>query len=295
MKKTLIYIFLFLSIYNYSQNHTIVDSHTKIPLPYTNIKFINTEIGMYTNSNGSFEIKKQANDSVQISCLGYKTITKKVNKLKDTIFLESNTQNLKTVFLKSYPKKEKKIGFKKNYISFYNKPNLQLALFIKPIKKYENTIIKNILIPIKKKKSFVERKKKVKKEFNSVFKVHLFSNKNNFPDKPLLETPIIINCNQDSNKIISLDISKERIKLNQNGIFISLERIGEIDKNGNVLDKEYPRPGFLYSTKNSKDFEITKSFYKNVHTTQWEEMNLKTYGYKNNMFLAIQLILAVKK
>jgi hypothetical protein len=107
-----------------------------------------------------------------------------------------------------------------------------------------------------------------------------------------LDEPIIVNCNQDSDKIISIDILKEYIKFESNGIFICLEKVGEIDYKRNVINKKFPRPAFLYSNKKSKDFSVSKSFYKDKSSSVWKEIDIRKFGYKKNIYLAIQLELA---
>ncbi|MCF6347565.1 MAG: carboxypeptidase-like regulatory domain-containing protein [Flavobacteriaceae bacterium] len=281
-------IILFLSNYCLSQSYVIVDSITKEPIPYTNIKFINTNKGFYSNQKGKFKLDNKLNDSIQISCLGYDTVTSKVRNLKDSIFLKPKTEKLDEIIVYSSRPTLKKVGFKKGNFNFHTGSSLQFGLLIKPIEYYENTFINNILIPIKK--SIIGEKKR---DFLSILKVSLFSNKNDSPYESLLETPIIIKCNQDSENYINVDISEDYIKFDSNGIFLVIEIVGETNPEGGVINKKTSLPGIRFTDKKSRDFSISKLFYKEKFSNKWKEMKPEIFHLKKEIYLAIQLELAV--
>ncbi len=280
-------IFLFFSSFCFSQNHVIIDSITKKTIPYANIKIIGTEKGFYSNDSGVFILKDHAKDSVQISCLGYKSIFNKVSLLKDTIFLTPEVKFLSEVSIHQKPPKSVIIGLKKKNMSFHAGAHLQFGLIIKPIKEFEKSIIKKILIPISK-SNFSK-----KRDFESVLKINIYSCEGNLPDMPLISKPIIVNCNQDSNKTLVIDIEKEDVEFDENGIFISIEMIGEIDENGIVINQKKPLPGIKYTDKGTKHFSFIKSYYKTKFSGKWEYMNPKTFQFKKEIYLAIQLELAI--
>ncbi|MEN8126054.1 MAG: carboxypeptidase-like regulatory domain-containing protein [Bacteroidota bacterium] len=291
MKYTFFIFIYFVSNFCFSQNHIIVDSSTNKIIPYANIKFLKEEKGFYSNEQGRFTITEQSGDSIQISCLGYNNIFKKVNLLRDSIFLTLRIQNLDEIILHTTPPLLKKIGFKKNTLTWFPNADIQFGLLIHPTKKYENLFINTILIPTKK-KYFSQKEYTINPKYKSVIKVTLFSNKNNLPYESLLDTPIIINCDQDSDNIISVDISKEHIKFNSNGIFVCIERVGEIDLKGSVLEKKIIRPGLIFTNKTTKDFLTNKSFYKHKLSNGWEILDYKNMNLKKQIYLAIQLELA---
>jgi hypothetical protein len=281
-------LFILLPYISYSQNHIIIDSSTKRPIPYTNVKFVKKNKGFYGNYQGRFTFNKTSNDSIQISCLGYNTLFEKVNLLKDTIFLTPKIESLNEIVIYSVPPSLKTVGFKRQKVNFHTGSNLQFGLLLKPIKKYENTFINNILIPIKK--SIIGEKKR---NFTGIIKISVFSNKNNLPYESLLETPIIIKCNQDSDNYINVDISKEFIKFDSNGIFFEIEIVGETDSEGSVINREKFLPGITFTNKMSKDFLISKSFYKYKFSNNWKEMKHQEFHLKKEIYLAIQLVLVI--
>lgn len=287
--KSSYFLFLFLSNFCYSQNHIIIDSITNKPVPYANIKLVKADKGFYSDGQGKVTINEHKNDSIQISCLGYITIFEKINFLKDTIFLVPKIQNLKEVIIHPTPPILKKVGFKRKSMNFYTGVNLQLGMLLKPIKKHENVYIQKVLIPIKK----TVFRQKNSKNFNSVFKVSLFSNKNNLPYESLLDAPLIINCHQDSEKIISIDVSKEYIKFDSNGIFICVELVGEIDSKGTVIKLKNPRPGFTFTDKMTKDFSTSQLFFKGKLTNEWKVLNAEKIHSEKDIYLAFQLILEI--
>lgn len=280
-------IFLFFFTFGFSQNHVIIDSFTKKTIPYVNIKILGTKKGFYSNNNGVFTLKNHTKDSIQISCLGYESIFNKISLLKDTIFLTPQIKFLNEVSIHQKPLKSVKIGFKKTNMSFHTGANLQFGLTIKPIKKHENSIIKKILVPIRK-SVFGERR-----DFESALKISLYSCNGYLPDMPLISKPLIVNCNQNSNKTLVIDIEKENIEFDKNGIFISIEIIGEIDNNGIVIDKKTSLPGIKYTNKGTKHFSSYKSFFKTKFSNDWEEMKIGTFNFKKEMYLAIQLELSI--
>ncbi len=275
-------------LFSYSQEKTIIlDNVKKERIPYATVYYLKSKKGYYTNNKGAFEFNKMDVDSVYISCLGYKTLKITTNLIKDTIFLTPEVQLLSEVSIHLKPPKSVKIGFKKKNMNFHAGDNLQFGLTIKPVKEHENSIIKKILIPINKSR-FSE-----KRDFESVLKISLYSCKGNLPDMPLISKPIIINCNQNSNETLIIDIEKENIEFHKNGIFISIEMIGEIDKNGVVINKPFPLPGIKYTDKGTKHFSFIKSFYKPKFSKEWEEMKASTFHLKKEVYLAIQLELSI--
>ena len=87
MKK---YIFVFFLLFLFSKVNaqfvgTVLDSTTKTTIPYADIYFPDLKTGTTTNVDGQFTIvdSKQNTITVQISYMGYKTVTQKIN-LKET-------------------------------------------------------------------------------------------------------------------------------------------------------------------------------------------------------------------
>ena len=87
MKFTLIFLLLFFQI-SFSQTFTIsgkaADSRTNYPLPYVNIRALNTTLGTAANTDGEFEIKlRPGGYTLVASYIGYFSDTAVVNLNKD--------------------------------------------------------------------------------------------------------------------------------------------------------------------------------------------------------------------
>lgn len=84
MKRFLIYfIFSLSTFFCFSQEGTtvkgvIINASTDTPLENVNIVNINQVVGTSTNSNGEFELKAIANDTLHLSYLGFKSIKVRV-------------------------------------------------------------------------------------------------------------------------------------------------------------------------------------------------------------------------
>ena len=288
-----LFVLLFITGFCYTQNHIIVDSITKEPIAYANIKFVKEYGGSYSNDKGVFEINNTIKDSVQISCLGYSSITRDVSNLRDTIFLVPVVQKIKEVVIHSGKPKLKKIGFKKSNLNWFGSANLQLGLLIKPTKENENTYINAILIPVKNKHSNIN-KDKIDKNFNSIMKISVFSVKNDLPNEILLEAPITIYCSQSTRNLIKVDLSNEYVQFDPTGVFICIERVGEVS-NGVIINQLNFLPALKFTNKITKDFTFYKSFIKPKTSNSWEELDYKKMGLEKQIFLALKLTLSTNE
>ncbi|OZV68142.1 carboxypeptidase-like regulatory domain-containing protein [Winogradskyella aurantia] len=89
MRYLLLFLLCLTTVYSYSQENdgqkeptrvrgTIISTTTNGPLSEVNIVNINQVIGTSTNDEGEFEIKANANDTLHLSYLGYKSIKVRV-------------------------------------------------------------------------------------------------------------------------------------------------------------------------------------------------------------------------
>ncbi len=89
MRHLLILILSLITLYGFGQDSiatkiptkvkgTIISSITENPLSEVNIVNINQVVGVATDDNGEFEIKANANDTLHLSYLGYKSIKVRV-------------------------------------------------------------------------------------------------------------------------------------------------------------------------------------------------------------------------
>ena len=69
----------------------VIDSLTKDPIPYATVLFSNNT-GIITDDNGRFELLEEQylnNDSIYVSFIGYKTLSRELSSLKDSLLILS--------------------------------------------------------------------------------------------------------------------------------------------------------------------------------------------------------------
>ena len=295
----LITSFLFITQTSLSQTIVILDSITNEPIPYVAIKLTDST-GFYTNDLGVFNtgIIDDKNRFIDISSIGYETKQYKISKKDvDSIFLFPKIETLDEVKLYTGDYKTRTIGYKnkRKSMACHIDATTELAIHIKPSQNLNRNYINTIHIPIGKSKLISKGNDKwesVRPDFNSVFRLYIYDIKNGKPNENLLQNPLLIKCNQESNNTIDVNISHEKIELTENGIFIVIEMIGEVDEAGNVIDNRDPLPSFKYTNKKTKDFE-SKSFYKPIFSDYWItfdfDENLNKKNSRFNMALSLTL------
>ena len=276
-------ITLFFSIKTYCQNtmtSIIVDIETKRPISYAGIEILENGTTIYSDGFGRFTIGLNDDEKLKISHIGYTPmhVTKKL--IGDTIFLKKQTIKIDEVVVFSGSFKERTIGYikKKKTLRWHIKQQTQLATLIKYENKIKKAYIKKILIPISKNITRFKGGKFVKTspDFQSVLRIHVYENKNEKPSRNLLIEPILVNCNQNTDEILKIDISNEFIEFPANGVFISVEMIGELDGQGKVIydnNKRSNLPSFRYTKKNAKNI-VSVSFIKRIFgNSKWEKID----------------------
>ncbi len=298
MRFLTLFSFLFISNINAQKIYTIKDTIDGSNISFASIKIIGTDKGFYSDELGRFSSNFiKGVDSIEISHINYYSIVVKVNKLNENIFLKPKSNLLSEVIISTKKKtKEQQIGYvkKAKTLSWFIQPKSKLATLIKLTKKYNNnSIIKSIQIPIGKKtiKKVGNKFKRISPDFKSVFRVELFSNKDSMPSLSLLKTPIIINCNQNSSNIIDVDVSDQYISFPKEGVFISVEMIGE--EKGNELG-EIVFPSFKFTKKKKKNISSV-SYYKSVFSNKkWinirDSFKFKTISEYN---MGVGLVLSI--
>ncbi|WP_405399153.1 carboxypeptidase-like regulatory domain-containing protein [Maribacter sp. Asnod2-G09] len=269
-----------------AQNYTIIDSQSKELIPFAAIEILDKNEGFFTNEEGNFFLDTTESGKIKISCLGYNNLITENKLMTDTIFLTPKLESLSEVVVYSSKKETKTIGGKSKNMAWYLGQHDQLGLFLKPQGDSKQSFIEEILIPIGKSPATTESKQK---QFESVFRLHLFSNENNQPNIPLLKTPIIVHCNEKSNKLLRVDISNKNIQFANEGLFICLEMIGEIDNDGQVIEKKNFVPNFKYTDKQNKDFS-SHSYFKPSNSDKWISVDK---FLDKEFFLALKLVISV--
>ncbi|QCX39068.1 carboxypeptidase-like regulatory domain-containing protein [Aureibaculum algae] len=288
MKSFFIFLIIIKCSLAFSQelSFTVLDEDTNIPLEYVGVEILGTHNGIYTNNQGEFQLENSV-DSIQITHIGYYKLKLKVSGISDIIFLKPKSEMLDEVIVNNGRAQEKTIGYigKNNSLSWTIKEKNELTTLVRNKKNFKNSYIKNIYIPIGKSRIELVDNKAVESspKFNSTFRVHLYSNKNNEPGENLLKTPILIKCNQDSDNIIEVNLENEFISYPEEGVFIGVEMIGLLDEQENVIH-EKSKSSILPS------FKFTKQKVRNVFSVSYTKAKFLGTGWvkidKNSKALA---------
>lgn len=298
-----LFCLLFISIQSFSQQRKIVliDSISLDPVPYASFFYTRLNVGFYTDSDGTFEINNENKnqDTLLISCMGYKSASIDLNKLvNDTIFIVPQIEYLKEVTVISQYRKTRFVGYgkKTKKISFPLNRGRQIGALMK-LNNYEHgkhVRIKAIQIPVDKKDRFYEGEENLNNQnFSTIVKVNLYAVNNDKPSETLLEKPIIINFNQDSNKVISIDLTDKNIFFPENGIFFAIEMVGDPAylKTVGKDDKLFLLPKIGITNKPNKEFSSV-TYQKSIFTENWEifdfeKLRLNSVGIKNIDFKVV--------
>jgi hypothetical protein len=115
LKRLVIFLFtVFLFFSGFAQQMTkihgkVIDANTKEPLPFVNIRFLNTSIGSTTDFNGRFKLETQwGNEDLQASFVGYEPLVKNVKiGANQTINfnLQTTSINLESVTVRARKKR----------------------------------------------------------------------------------------------------------------------------------------------------------------------------------------------
>lgn len=210
------------------------------PIEYVNIVSLSKPFGTVTDKAGFFTIYIEKNDSIKISHIAYLSRIVAVNEiLSDTIKLNENLNNIGEVIIKSSDAfhDKCKIGFynKDNNGEFLLKPGNQIAVYIENPRE-KTALIKSVTFEVKK-----------RGQCNSTLRLRILENLDDkmAPGQDLLKDNIVINSAQLL-KSNSIDISRFKVYLPANGIFIVIEWIGN-DSNCDLIS--FPSLSGNISTK----------------------------------------------
>lgn len=293
LKKIIFTVIVPLNIY--AQKNIVVTDNERNILPFVSIKPLGTNEGFYTDEKGIFSLSDIKSDSIEISCLGYKSQKIRTKEIKDTVDLKQKTEFLSEVNISIGKPSKKVIGFvnKKKSLSWHIRPKTELVTLVKSKNSYDKAIIDKIFIPIGKKqiKLINNNYQEIYPDFNTFFRIKLYSNLNNKPHKLLLQKPILVNCTQNTNDIIEIDVSKNYLEYSNDGVFIGVEMIGD-QHTSNA--KKSLLPSFEFTQKTKKNI-YSKSYIKNIFLgDDWVDIETNNHFSKVKKFnMAISLSLDV--
>lgn len=226
----------------------VLDKQTKKPVAYATISFGNGN-GIFADDDGKFTFTKKLYkdiDSLFISAIGYKALAVQTQTLNDTLYMQSQINELDEVFL--FPKgKGKAETIKPTVHDDYYKcwlPTIEseIAVYFKK-ESTKPQQISSVLLPIKvEAKDWNKRKRKTseKRPFSTLLKLMFYENDNGFPGLPLTYDNITFRITHKSEAVADIDVSNYNIFIPKKGVFVALQVLGYTDATGKLLpNKKY--------------------------------------------------------
>ncbi len=299
--KILIYVFfLGFSTNSFAQamiECRLLDSITKFPIQYANVYSVSSQTGTYSNKDGWFKILlENKSDSLYISMIGYQTLKMSFENLDSTkiniLHLNPISYHLNEISVVA-KKEDKPELITLGYINFSKKERIssfsrtEMAVFIEN-PRYENTIIKSVIYPIKKSR-FLEKwvknedldNSKDFQDFNTAVRVHLYTvdSLDGKPDKELIPESIVIVLKRLYKNDLEVNLSKFNIILPKEGVFVGIEWLGLVnDFTGEIIsDKKY-----RLATSTSLTYKENKpnTWFRNLNSGQiWFQEPHKAFQY----------------
>lgn len=287
MKHFYTLLFITLSVFSFSQiskSIYIYDSISKSPIPFANaIIHENKNItnGFYADENGFVKIICNENSTLKISCIGYENkIFEKLIELSDTIFLKQNSIILKEIIITN-SNKYKNLGFKfsKKNSTINTYKGSEFAVFIENESNVKAKI-KSVILNLTK-----------KKDYTIILKIKFYKKgTNNTPTDILNNRDIVYYLKNKHNGELEIDIDDENIELPEEGVFLSVETLGFIDKKGSFInDQDMWHEFSFHLVDDKKNATFTKNnlrantWYNNLKL-RFEEIGLKYKNYPNVSF-----------
>lgn len=280
-------LFVILPIFGFSQISKpiyIYDSISKASIPFTNVIIYENENitnGFYADETGFVKIICNENSILKFSCVGYENKTfEKLFELSDTIFLKQNSIILKEVIITN-SNKYKNLGFinsKKNSTINTFKGS-EFAVFIENETNVK-TKIKSVILNLTK-----------KKDHTIILKIKFYKkSSNNNPTDVINNRDIVYYLKNKHNGELEIDIDNENIELPEEGVFLSVESLGFIDKKGSFInDQDMWHEFSFHLVDDIKNATFTKNnlkantWYNNLKL-RFEEIGQKYKNYPNVSF-----------
>jgi pimeloyl-ACP methyl ester carboxylesterase len=250
MKKLNTLLFLLLIFFSNAQviSGTILSKEEKQPVPYVKIGIEKENAGVISDDKGNFSIdlsKVNASNKIKIEVAGYESYTETVqNFIKQNpqkIFLKEKVKNIQEVKLtpKKLVDKNWGVNTKTKHVMYSVNPKLHTEDFLGETALEFNASrrskIKNINLNIA---SYISDRP-------VLLRYSIYSEKNGFPDKNILDEEITVELTEDMIKsgTFTLDVNDKNIWV-QGKFFIGIQFLKEFEGKINISAALF-RTGFL--------------------------------------------------
>lgn len=271
MRLILIIVILVKTTYAFSQIESILlNKSSKKVIPYASIYIKNSKTGTSSDLEGKFSISIDSVDTLMISSVGFKALELPFAKIKDTLKMEYDIQQMSEIVVR--PKREKGGWFpEKNILG-----NISNAFFTVNIWMGSGGNAFQIarLFKYEPKYRFTPYIQKItlntwSRVDNAIYSVKLYKvNKDGFPGTLINSKTIIGNAKNRMRKSI-INLEEYNIRFPREGLFVAIDYIN-IESNRSLKDSDY---SFLYDDykyeyspsiglKHSEKFELYQYDYK---------------------------------
>lgn len=279
----------------------IYDKNTKEPIPYASITVKDFPYGVTSNKEGifilNFEKLSENYDTIIISHLGYNKLFFPIDSLKNNVIsLNPKEYSLKEVSIfadnyinnRKFKKKDlKNINiFKKRETFLKYSPIDTLSNCWIPTRYKEPTIEANFFNTEKYSEKYIIKAVKIcvsNFTLPSKFGLRILKSENGKPGESLLYSPLIITSFKRK-EIITVDLEKFNIRIDNKGIFIGFELLilpenqSYVTTDSSNIELYSPFLNYLYSTSSGQSWIYTKGNWE--HNNQ--EVQKKYIGNKSN-------------
>jgi hypothetical protein len=221
MNKLLFVFFLLTGLAVQSQSvlkGSLIDQVTKQPIPFATIKVLHRPFGSFTNDKGNFEVEAFPNDTLFISSIGF--VSKKVTGFADTIFLQPLVKELPPVVIS-----------RKLFISTHTLGINAIANFQWGPSGYGEEFAQKINLNLSddeycQVKKVIFSVKRFESETPALLHIYSVNPISGLPQEELLSKKYVLSKNHFRKERITIDISSEKLYVNDSSIFVSFEWLG---------------------------------------------------------------------
>lgn len=279
MKKIIILITLYISVYSFLYGQTInsivIDAKNKHPLNFVSIYNRSTHKFTVTDNSGKFKLNTSKNDTIEFRMLGYQELISESSDLNDTIVLNPRHVELETILLTNG--ENKKLNDKIT-------TNFQLGLdymgtYAFKINIPANSIITSVELPIKQRPHFLS-------DGTINFQIYESDSAKFMLNKPITELISIDDLSVLDEKIVlDFDDFEVKEKLNfyilitrtipenkmTNSRYFSLNPFLKFDKKGKTDD-------YYYKFNGTDEWKMSGEFYEKDKP----RLSINIYGYQSS-------------
>ena len=227
----------------------VLSNQNRLIIPHATIQIINTLNIIDADEKGYFEIIVNKNDSLLITCIGFKNVKVSESYFRDndSIFLYENFLKMDEVFIKNpvvytFGIVNEKMGSSRG--GGNEAERTELTTLIEIPKTIESYRISKVFI-----------KGKTFKEENPV-RLHIYSvNENGLPGEELLKKAIILCKKEGDGNILTIDVKDQNIILENASFFIGVQWMTSVKVKiftGPYIIQTYKIPKILSYYRSSK-------------------------------------------